>query len=233
MLEAMLIAAALGLAGGATLVAVLWILLRRRARSAPIETRTSDAVVERITRVGKISGLEVQAKEIATATQGWSWLPPLLLSQARLAMIFHFERRYEADLSRLTADDVRPLPGGRYEITLPPVEGTLRLLDVRPYDIQQGRVLGLLDVIPMNAERQGALMEAAQRQAGELFDKGESRYAEQARDAIERHLLALLALVGVRAEIRWTTTDTHAPPLTPPQHHAAGEAAAPLRLVSA
>jgi hypothetical protein len=92
---------------------------------------------------------------------------------------------------------------GRYRVTLPKIRGTLRLVSLEPYDIQDGRVLGLLDVIQMNAERQSALMAEAQVQASGLFERNESRYTTQAAEAIETHLKALLALFEVDLEIEW------------------------------
>src|SRR5580765_5199491 len=88
-----------------------WLVLGRlrrlsvRARSAP-ERVGVQTVVERVRAVGKLVGLEVFAKEIATATSGWAWMPPVLLSQARLAMIFHFEKQYWVDLSAIGEGDV-------------------------------------------------------------------------------------------------------------------------------
>ena len=79
----------------------------------------------------------------------------------------------------------------------------MRLMDVEPYDIQQGRVLGLVDVINMNAERQNELMKTAQQQAAELFEKNDERYEKQARDAIERQLQAIAKLFNGSLEIEW------------------------------
>lgn len=160
-------------------------------------------IAERVRAVGRLVGLEVCAKEIATATTGWTWLPPLLLSQARLAMIFHFEKRYWCDLSRVGAPDLTTRPDGSILVTLPPIEGALRIIDVVPYDIQNARVLGLLDVIPMNAERQKALMSRAQQQAAEFLAANDARYAAEARASVERQLTTLLSLFGLRVGIAW------------------------------
>lgn len=183
------------------------VLLRRKGRGgAPTEVRIQ-SVAERIRAVGKLVGLEVHAKEIATSTKGWSWIPPLLLSQAKIAMIFHFEKQYFVDLSGLRGVDVEVVESGpvgaRFRVHLPAVEGALRLSDVTPYDIQAGRMLGLLDVIPMNAETQRELMRTAQEQAGELFRRNESKYTESARRSIEQHLDALLRLFDITVEIAW------------------------------
>ena len=40
----------------------------------------------------------------------------------------------------------------------------MRLIDMTPYDIQSARILGLLDLIPMTADRQRELMKKAQTQ---------------------------------------------------------------------
>ena len=185
---------------------VLWIVtaIRRGRRGSDIEKISLRMLTERVRAVGKLVGLEVHAKEIATATSGWNWLPPILLSQAKIAMIFQFEKQYAIELGALRERDVEDLGDGRFRVTLPPVEGSLRLMDVEPYDIQQGRVLGLLDVINMNAQRQNQLMRTAQEQAAELFEKNDTRYIGQARDAIERQLHAVARLFDVTIEIHWS-----------------------------
>lgn len=180
-----------------------WALLRvltRRTTREVIEVRT---IAERVSAVGRLVGLEVCAKEIATAKSGWAWCPPVLLSQAKIAMIFHFEKQYGVELSTVRPGDVRQLHSGGYRVRLPGIHGSLRLVDVQPYDIQQGRMLGLLDVIPMNADRQAQLMKTAQVEASRLFETHEQRYAAQARDAIERQLTSLLGLFGLDVEWDW------------------------------
>ncbi|MCL4221795.1 MAG: DUF4230 domain-containing protein [Phycisphaerales bacterium] len=180
-----------------------WALLRvltRRTTREVIEVRT---IAEKVSAVGRLVGLEVCAKEIATAKSGWAWCPPVLLSQAKIAMIFHFEKQYGVDLSTVRPGDVRQLHGGGYRVRLPGIQGSLRLVDVQPYDIQQGRMLGLLDVIPMNADRQAQLMKTAQVEASRLFETHEQRYTAQAREAIERQLTSLLGLFGLDVEWDW------------------------------
>lgn len=186
----------------AVLAGVLVLLLRRGGAKAPT-TLTASLVAERVRAVGKLVGLEVHAKEIATSTKGWGWVPPLLLSQAKIAMIFSFEKQYAVDLSRLTSEDVERLAEGRYRLTLPGVEGALRLTDVSPYDIQAGRILGLLDVIQMNAQTQGELMSAAREQAASLFGRAESRYVTEARRSIGAQLSSLLSMFDLDVEVVW------------------------------
>lgn len=193
---------------GALAASVVFLLLRKGAKRAP-ERITIAAVAERVRAVGKLVGLEVHAKEIATSVKGWGWLPPILLSQARLAVIFHFEKQYWTDLTKVRAADVeetgRDAASGRvrFRLRLPAVEGSLRLLDVEPYDIQAGRVLGLLDVIQMDAPTQKDLIKRAQEQASGLFTMNEERYVREARASVERQMSALLGLFGVDAEIEW------------------------------
>jgi len=190
---------------------VAWLLVGRlgmRRGDDPGVIRV-ETIAERVRAVGKLVGLEVAAKEIATATRGWGWLPPLLLSQARLAMIFTFEKQYAVDLARVRGEHVEKLGENRFRLTLPPVRGELRLTDVTPYDIQDGRILGLLDVVQMNATRQGELMDRAKEQAAILYETNEPRYMTEARAAIERQLSALLALFEVEVEIRFQE-DAHA-----------------------
>lgn len=184
---------------------VSWVLLRRLGgRRGRGESRiVIQTVAERVRAVGKVVGLEVYAKEIVTTTCGWTWLPPLLLSPARLAMIFHFEKQYAVDLNRLGPGAVRELGPGRFRLRLPPLEGTLRLTDIAPYDIQDGRILGLLDVIQMNAARQGELMQEAQHQASRLFETSDARYQAEARRSVERQIRSLLSLFDVDVEVLW------------------------------
>lgn len=190
------------LAGAGLLGITLW-LLKRGRRGGTVDEIQVRFIAEKVRAVGKLVGLEVHAKEIATARKGWDWIPPLLLSQAKIAMIFQFEKQYSVNLALLTEASITERGEGSFRITLPPIEGSLRLVDVHPYDIQQGRVLGLIDVINMNAERQGKLMKTAQHQAAELFEKTDARYRAQAADAIEKQLGSLLQLFNIRAEIVW------------------------------
>lgn len=193
-----------GLALGAGAAVGAIVLIRRKAGAeGTISTPQIQVIAERVRTVGRLIGLEVSAKEIATTTKGWSWMPPLLLSQARLAMIFHFEKQYSVDLARLTREDVEELPDGTYRLRLPHVEGVLRLTDVSPYDIQDGRVLGLLDVIQMNAPTQRQLMRQAQEQAAEIFHRNDERYLSEAKASVERQLSTLLGLFDVEVEFVW------------------------------
>lgn len=182
---------------------IAWLALRLLARGTAKTQTETRTIAERVRAVGKLVGLEVFAKEIATAKSGWSWCPPMLLSQAKVAMIFHFEKQYSVDLAQVKPADVRQIGAGRYQVRLPAVEGSLRLVDVSPYDIQQGRVLGLLEVISMNAERQSQLMRDAQEQASKLYEQQEGKYTQQAREAIERQLTSVLGLFGVQVEWIW------------------------------
>ncbi|CAE7680399.1 unnamed protein product [Symbiodinium necroappetens] len=191
------------LIAGALGVTTVVLLLRKAPTSL-----TSVGVTERVRSVGRLVGLEVHAKEIATSTKGWSWMPPILLSQAKIAMIFHFEKQYSVDLARLTDEHVECTGVNQYRVTLPAVEGALRLTDVTPYDIQAGRILGLLDVIQMNAQTQAALMQAAQEQAASLYAENETKYMTEAKRSIERQIASLLGLMNVEVEIVWRESET-------------------------
>jgi acetamidase/formamidase len=72
-----------------------------------------------------------------------------------------------------------------------------------PYDIQAGRILGLVDIIPMNADRQGALMARAQEHAAKVFEDQDREYTLQAAAAVEAQLRSLLGLMGVELELAW------------------------------
>lgn len=221
MFSFLLVLSGVAIGGLAGLVAIL--LLRRSGKSAPT-TITTHTIAERVRSVGKLVGLEVTAKEIATSVKGWSWLPPLLLTPARIAMIFHFEKQYSVDLTRVGPTDVEDAgraAGGtpRYRLRLPPIEGALRLVDLEPYDVQAGRALGLLDVIQMDATTQKDLIRRAQDQASSLYQTNDARYEREARASIERHLAALLSLFGIEVEVTW------APPSHAQRPH--GQADAP------
>jgi hypothetical protein len=190
-----------GLVIGGVLVAVV---MRRIGGGAPVESLQTQTIFERVSAVGRLVGLEVCAKEIATSRKGWGWMPPLLLSQARLAMIFQFEKQYSIDLSRLAPRDVERVGPAKFRLALPPVEGTLRLTDVTPYDIQAGRMLGLLDVIQVDAPTQNDLMRSAQAQAAALYESSDARYLAEARRSVERQLRALLGLFGAGVEFVWS-----------------------------
>lgn len=197
---------------GAGIVFYLLSSLKRARAGKDIDKVSLKIITERVRAVGKLVGLEVHAKEIATATSGFSWLPPILLSQAKIAMIFQFEKQYAIELGGINDSDVAHLSDTHYRITLPPIVGSLRLMDVEPYDIQQGRVLGLIDVINMNAARQNELMRTAQDQASELFEKNDDRYIHQARDAIERQLNAIAKLFDITLDIEWSATKSTSQP---------------------
>jgi hypothetical protein len=176
---------------------------RAAGRFAREERVVSQALAERVRSVGKLVALEVCAKEITTASAGWGWLPPLILSQARLAMIFHFEKQYSLDLSQIRPDDIVETEPGRFRVRLPEMDGVLRLIDMTPYDIQSARILGLLDLIPMTADRQRELMKKAQTEAASLFEHSDRKYLGEARLSAERHVRALLEMMGVKVEFEW------------------------------
>ncbi len=194
---------------GALLAAAIFLVLRHRAgRKRKVEEpgKVDQTIVlaERVRSVGRLVGLEVMVKEIATASRGFQWMPPLLLSQAKVAMIFHFEKQYSIDLARIDDDDIEQIGINRFRVTLPEIDGTLRLSDVTPYDIQHGRVLGLFDVIPMTAERQTELMAAAQRDAATLYESKEPKYMAEAKRSVARHLASLMELFDVKVEVVWS-----------------------------
>jgi hypothetical protein len=204
-----------------------------RARTMPEERMITQTIAERVRSVGKLVALEVCAKEITTASAGWGWMPPLILSQARLAMIFHFEKQYSLDLGQIRPEDVAELEPGRFRLRLPEMDGALRLIDMTPYDIQAARILGLLDLIPMTADRQRDLMKKAQAEAASIFGNSDRKYLGEARLSAERHLRALMEMMGVKVEFEWPersrVTVVHPDP--PPQPAQAVEAAPKPRLI--
>ncbi len=105
------VSVALGLVVGAV---VVWFVTKkfRKGGGRPAEIHT-DFVIQRVRAVGRLVGLEVSAKEIATSTRGLGWMPPLILSQARVAMIFQFEKQYSVDLGKIPAGAVTETGGGQ------------------------------------------------------------------------------------------------------------------------
>lgn len=231
LLNDLVVAAGLGLLIGLLLGAVVFVVLRRRGSADSLDGArvTTEVIAERVRATGKLVGLEVSAKEIATAKKGWDWLPPLLMSPAQVAMIFHFDKQYSVELGRISARDVTHLGEGRYRVSLPAVEGQLRLTDVRPYDIQDGKVLGLLDVIQMKAHAQAQLMRKAQEEAARLFESSDAGYREEAKRSIGKHLSALFHLIGADVEVVWQGERCEPEPA---ERDAAG-AGFPLKLAAA
>ena len=187
---------------------IVWMLRRVFAPHARTQTLHTHTVFEQVRSVGRLVGMEVSAKEIATSTKGFSWLPPIILSQARVAMIFQFEKQYAVDLSKLKPGDVKELDDKHYRLELPAIEGDLRLTDVTPYDIQAGRVLGLFDIIQVDAATQGELMKQAQAQAASLYTAHNAKHQVQAQQNVERQLRSFLSLFGVEVEITWREGET-------------------------
>lgn len=192
---------------------------RGKRHGTTVDRVVTQHITERVRSVGRLVALEVCAKEIATATSGIGdgWVPPLLLSPARVAIIFQFRKQYFVDLSGVSAEHVAELPdihderrrrmglapSRRIRVTLPPLQSELGLTNLTPYDIQAGRILGLVDVIPMNADRQAGLMTRAQEHAAKVFDDQDGAYREQAALAVEAQLRSLLGLMGVELEVAW------------------------------
>lgn len=202
-----------------------FLIIRVFGRKAEVRTMTS-SITERIRAVGKLTGLEVISKEIVTQTKGLNWLPPLLLSQARLAMIFHFEKQYYVDLGQLEPDAVQRSGPNRFIIVLPAIQGNLNLLEVIPYDIQSGKLLGLLDVFKMDAEAQGEMMKRAQVEASRLYEENAAKYEHEARRAISRQVNGLLELFDVTVEVRFSDDPT---PTDTPRHTATRQLPIPAK----
>ena len=190
----------IGLAVGAV---VCLLLARLFGKQAPVRHMSSGVVVDRVRSAGRLVALEARAKEITTSRKGWSWMPSALLSQARVAMIYHFEKQYSVDLGAIDASDLKELGGGRFRLRLPDVEGRLLINDIQPYDIQSGRILGLVDVIPVDADTQRELMDMAREEAASAFTNDEGRYIAEARASAERQLASMLGMFGVSIEIEW------------------------------
>ncbi len=205
--------------GGIGVFAAVKLGAFRRGKIKTVDRVATQHITERVRSVGRLVGLEVCAKEIATATSGIAdgWLPPLLLSPARVAIIFQFRRQYYVDLAAIGAEHVQEVaspgderrerlglaPMRRVRLTLPALRSDMGLVSMTPYDIQAGRILGLVDIIPMNADRQASLMARAQEHAAKVFDGQDPAYMAQAQGAVETQLRSLLGLMGVELEIAW------------------------------
>lgn len=208
------------LGGVIGVIAAMKLGVWRRGKVKTVDRVVTQHITERVRSVGRLVALEVCAKEIATATSGIAdgWLPPVLLSPARMAIIFQFRKQYFVDLSAIGAEHVQDLPdvlderrrrmglspARRVRVKLPALQGELALASMTPYDIQAGRILGLVDIIPMNADRQSALMARAQEHAAKVFDDQDGAYKAQAAAAVETQLRSLLGLMGVELELVWS-----------------------------
>lgn len=190
-------------------IVVCLLLAKLFGKHAPVRRMSSGVVVERVRSAGRLVALEARAKEITTSRKGWSWMPSALLSQARVAMIYHFEKQYSVDLSAIRNDDIVDLGNRRYRLTLPGIEGRMLIRDVQPYDIQSGRILGLVDVIPVDADTQRELMDSARDEAAKAFDSDEGRYHHEARLSVERQLRSMLAMFDIDVEIEWSDERVH------------------------
>lgn len=203
----------------------------RRGKLKTEDRVVTQHITERVRSVGRLVALEVCAKEIATATSGIAdgWLPPIIISPARMAIIFQFRKQYFVDLAAIGSAQVTELPPAagndrrarmglatlpRIRVTLPAIQSELSLASMTPYDIQAGRILGLVDIIPMNADRQGALMARAQEHAAKVFEDQDREYTLQAAAAVEAQLRSLLGLMGVELELVWADAPRGAQPMS-------------------
>ncbi len=84
------------------------------------------------------------------------------MSPAQLAMIFHFDKQYSVESGSRQFAGCEPSRRGALRLAAAH-RGTLRLTDVKPYDIRDGKVLGLLDVIQMKPTPRATMQ--AQEQA--------------------------------------------------------------------
>lgn len=174
-----------------------------KSRKPRVEVHT---IVDRVRAVGRLVGLEVSTKEITTQTSGgFKWIPSLLISPARLAVIFFFEAQYSVDLSELTVESVRHIEDNRYELTLPPVTDRFLFRDLEAYDIQSGKLLGLIEITGLDADTHNDLVQRARAEAESLFRQQADRYEQQARETIARQVVSLLGLFDVAVQIRFAT----------------------------
>ena len=181
------------------------LIFRRGRRAGRNKPRvTCRGVTQQVSAVGRLVALDVNAKEIATATSGPDWLPPALLTRAKVALVFHFERQYALDLNALEAEDIVRLSPGRVRLRPPPIRSRTTLVDLEPYDIQSGKLFGLLEIIPMNAARQRRLMAAARESACTLSDADEQSHIALARASAEREIRRALQSLGLAVEFDWS-----------------------------
>jgi len=192
------------LAGGAGWLAARFVFRRgRRVRSKGPRV-TCSGVTQRVASVGRFVALEVTAKEIATASTGPQWLPPVLLTRAKVAMIFHFRHEYALDLAALSQGDITTTRSGRVRLRMPELKANTVLVDLEPYDIQSGKIFGLIEVIPMGAARQRTLMAAARKQAGTITEEDDQSQRAMARASAEKHIRRMLGHAHLAVEFDWS-----------------------------
>ncbi len=202
LLTVLIIAAVAALIGAG---ATFWLQRRFRARPSIV---TTHSVVERIRAVGKLTGLEVSTKEITTQTKAsWKWVPRLVLSPARMALIFNFERHYFVELSELGEESVRKRSPREWEITLPALRNEFIFRGIEAYDIQAGRLLGLA-VDSLDAPTHNLLIEQAREESKKVFDRQDRAYRQQAMQVIAHQLRSLLAMFQIDVTVRFAGADS-------------------------
>jgi Protein of unknown function (DUF4230) len=191
------------LAGAVGWYAARFFFRRRRQPRNKAPRVTCSGVTQRVASVGRFVALEVTAKEIATASTGPQWLPPALLTRAKVAMIFHFRHEYTFDLAALSDSDIMP-QRGRLKLRMPEMQSNTVLVDLEPYDIQSGKVFGLIEVIPMGAARQRKLMAAARQEAGTVGVEDEHAQRAMARSSAEKHIRKMLGHARLVVDFDWS-----------------------------
>jgi len=160
-------------------------------------------IVERVRSVGKLVGFEVLHKEIVTEIEKLKWTPRMLVTPARVAMIFYFEKQYFIDLLKLSESDIEEIRPGLYQLTIPPLDGDFCVRQMEAYDIQSRKVVGMFDATGIDENRFNQLMERAREEAEKLYDKQADRYELQARESIARLIKGLFDRFDGRARRRW------------------------------
>ncbi len=204
MIELIGILSVASLAGAVGWYAARFIFRRRRQPRRKAPRVACSGVTQRVASVGRFVALEVTAKEIATASTGPQWLPPALLTRAKVAMIFHFRHEYTFDLAALGDGDITTQRTGRLRLRMPEMRSNTVLVDLEPYDIQSGKVFGLIEVIPMGAARQRKLMAAARQEAGTVGVEDEHAQRAMARSSAEKHIRKMLGHAGVMVDFDWS-----------------------------
>lgn len=187
------------------LLAGLGVLLFLRWKGVGKVEREIDVhrIVERVRAVGKLVGFEVLHKEIVTEIEKLKWMPKMLVTPARVAMIFYFEKQYYIDLLKLSEADIEEIAPGRYMLTIPPLAGDFCVRQMEAYDIQSRKVVGLFDATGIDEQRFNHLMERAREEAENLYEKQADRYEVQARESIARLIKGLFDRFDIDVRIRF------------------------------
>jgi len=185
--------AAYGGVAGVLLAALVFLLLRNVVCVAPASrTLDASAVVHEIQRLNELVSVKYTVQKVVGLEE-----KKVPFGSEKLLLFVQAEVLAGIDLSSLTARDVKPLPGGRMQIALPPPKIVHIVIDDKATKVWDRQITWWTPWVPFNPdlERQARLTarEAIEQAAIEMG------ILEQARRNAETGIRGLLETVGVNA----------------------------------